>query len=205
MFFSRKNDPIHSQASGPVEWIIAGLGNPGRQYENTRHNTGFAAVDALADSMHMTIDRLKFKGLTAVGSLMGHRVLLLKPSTFMNLSGQSVQEAMQFYKIPAERVLLLFDDISLPCGRMRIRRKGSDGGHNGVKNILYLTGKDTFPRVKIGVGQKPDAGWDLADWVLSHYSKEESAVMQQVYEKIPQVCSLILDGRLDEAMNRFNS
>lgn len=205
MFFSRKNDPIHSQASGPVEWIIAGLGNPGRQYENTRHNTGFAAVDALADSMHVTIDRLKFKGLTAVGSLMGHRVLLLKPSTFMNLSGQSVQEAMQFYKIPAERVLLLFDDISLPCGRMRIRRKGSDGGHNGVKNILYLTGKDTFPRVKIGVGQKPDAGWDLADWVLSHYSKEESAVMQQVYEKIPQVCSLILDGRLDEAMNRFNS
>lgn len=205
MFFSRKNDSIHSQASGPVEWIIAGLGNPGRQYENTRHNTGFAAVDALADSMHVTIDRLKFKGLTAVGSLMGHRVLLLKPSTFMNLSGQSVQEAMQFYKIPAERVLLLFDDISLPCGRMRIRRKGSDGGHNGVKNILYLTGKDTFPRVKIGVGQKPDAGWDLADWVLSHYSKEESAVMQQVYEKIPQVCSLILDGRLDEAMNRFNS
>ena len=205
MFFSRKNDPIHSQASGPVEWIIVGLGNPGRQYENTRHNTGFAAVDALADSMHVTIDRLKFKGLTAVGSLMGHRVLLLKPSTFMNLSGQSVQEAMQFYKIPAERVLLLFDDISLPCGRMRIRRKGSDGGHNGVKNILYLTGKDTFPRVKIGVGQKPDAGWDLADWVLSHYSKEESAVMQQVYEKIPQVCSLILDGRLDEAMNRFNS
>lgn len=205
MFFSRKNDPIHSQASGPVEWIIAGLGNPGRQYENTRHNTGFAAVDALADSMHVTIDRLKFKGLTAVGSLMGHRVLLLKPSTFMNLSGQSVQEAMQFYKIPAERVLLLFDDISLPCGRMRIRRKGSDGGHNGVKNILYLTGKDTFPRVKIGVGQKPDAGWDLADWVLSHYSKEESAVMKQVYEKIPQVCSLILDDRLDEAMNRFNS
>ena len=123
----------------------------------------------------------------------------------MNLSGQSVQEAMQFYKIPAERVLLLFDDISLPCGRMRIRRKGSDGGHNGVKNILYLTGKDTFPRVKIGVGQKPDAGWDLADWVLSHYSKEESAVMKQVYEKIPQVCSLILDDRLDEAMNRFNS
>ena len=205
MFFSRKNDPIHSQASGPVEWIIAGLGNPGRQYENTRHNTGFAAVDALADSMHVTIDRLKFKGQTAVGSLMGHRVLLLKPSTFMNLSGQSVQEAMQFYKIPAERVLLLFDDISLPCGRMRIRRKGSDGGHNGVKNILYLTGKDTFPRVKIGVGQKPNAGWDLADWVLSHYSKEESAVMQQVYEKIPQVCSLILDCRLDEAMNRFNS
>lgn len=205
MFFSRKNDPIHSQASGPVEWIIAGLGNPGRQYENTRHNTGFAAVDALADSMHVAIDRLKFKGLTAVGSLMGHRVLLLKPSTFMNLSGQSVQEAMQFYKIPAERVLLLFDDISLPCGRMRIRRKGSDGGHNGVKNILYLTGKDTFPRVKIGVGQKPDAGWDLADWVLSHYSKEESAMMKQVYEKIPQVCSLILDDRLDEAMNRFNS
>ena len=205
MFFSRKNDPIHSQASGPVEWIIAGLGNPGRQYENTRHNTGFAAVDTLADSMHVTIDRLKFKCLTAVGSLMGHRVLLLKPSTFMNLSGQSVQEAMQFYKIPAERVLLLFDDISLPCGRMRIRRKGSDGGHNGVKNILYLTGKDTFPRVKIGVGQKPDAGWDLADWVLSHYSKEESAMMKQVYEKIPQVCSLILDDRLDEAMNRFNS
>ena len=205
MFFSRKNDPIHSQASGPVEWIIAGLGNPGRQYENTRHNTGFAAVDTLADSMHVTIDRLKFTGLTAVGSLMGHRVLLLKPSTFMNLSGQSVQEAMQFYKIPAERVLLLFDDISLPCGRMRIRRKGSDGGHNGVKNILYLTGKDTFPRVKIGVGQKPDAGWDLADWVLSHYSKEESAMMKQVYEKIPQVCSLILDDRLDEAMNRFNS
>ena len=200
MFFKKD-----SLSSSTYDYMIVGLGNPGKKYEFTRHNTGFLCVDLYAEQHVFKIDRLKFKGLTAVGSLMGHRVLLLKPSTFMNLSGQSVQEAMQFYKIPAERVLLLFDDISLPCGRMRIRRKGSDGGHNGVKNILYLTGKDTFPRVKIGVGQKPDAGWDLADWVLSHYSKEESAMMKQVYEKIPKVCSLILDDRLDEAMNRFNS
>lgn len=201
MFFSRKNET----ASGPLEWLIVGLGNPGREYENTRHNTGFAAIDALASDMGLTIDRLKFKGLTATGTLSGHRVLLLKPTTYMNLSGQAVQEAVQFYKIPMEHVLVLFDDISLPCGKMRIRRKGSDGGHNGIKNILYLTGKDTFPRVKIGVGKKPNPQWDLADWVLSHYTKEESAQMQDVYKKIPDVCRLILAGQIDEAMNRYNS
>ena len=204
MFFSRKNDPIHSQASGPVEWIIAGLGNPGRQYENTRHNTGFAAVDTLSDSMHVTIDRLKFKGLTAVGSLMGHRVLLLKPSTFMNLSGQSVQEAMQFYKIPAERVLLLFDDISLPCGRMRIRRKGSDGGHNGVKNILYLTGKDTFPRVKIGVGAKPHPEYDLADWVLSRFTPDERKAMEARYDDVADALEMMMKGQFEAAQSRYN-
>lgn len=190
---------------GPVDFMIVGLGNPGKQYENTRHNAGFLAVDTIAQKHHTDIKRIKFKGLVGECSLGGKKALLLKPSTFMNLSGQSVREAMQFYKLPPEKVLVIFDDINLEPGKLRIRRKGSDGGHNGIKNILYLTGKDTFPRVKIGVGKKPNPQWDLADWVLSHYTKEETAQMQEVYEKIPDVCRLIVAGQIDEAMNRYNS
>ena len=191
--------------TGPVEAIVAGLGNPGREYENTRHNAGFLVLDQIAGSCGVRLDRLKYKSLCADAVLGGRRVLLMKPQTFMNLSGQAVTEAMRFYKLPAEKVIVIFDDISLEPGKLRIRRKGSDGGHNGIKNILYLTGKDTFPRVKIGVGKKPNPQWDLADWVLSHYTKEETAQMQEVYEKIPDVCRLIVAGQIDEAMNRYNS
>ena len=147
--------------SGPVEFLVAGLGNPGRQYEGTRHNAGFMALDAIAAKNHTEIKRVKFKGVIGECRLGGMRTLLLKPSTFMNLSGQSVQEAMQFYKLPPERVLILFDDINLEPGKLRIRRKGSDGGHNGMKNIIYLSGSDQFPRIKLGVGQNrtPTTTW----------------------------------------------
>ena len=149
--FSKKADV----PAGPVDFLIVGLGNPGKEYDNTRHNAGFMAVDRIAGELGVKIDRLKFKSLCGDGMLAGHRVLLMKPSTFMNLSGQAVQEAAAFYKIPMERVLVFLDDISLEPGHVRIRRKGTDGGHNGLKNIIYLTGSDQFPRVKIGVGAKP--------------------------------------------------
>ena len=152
---------------GPVEYLVVGLGNPGKKYENTRHNAGFAALDVLAERHGVRMKQLKFKALCGDASLGGRRVLLLKPLTFMNLSGQSVTEAMRFYKIPPERVIILLDDISLAPGRLRIRRKGSDGGQNGMKNIIYLSGSDQFPRIKLGVGKKPHPDYNLADWVLS--------------------------------------
>ena len=190
---------------GPVEFLIVGLGNPGKKYENTRHNTGFMAVDLLADRCNIRIDRIKFKGLCGEAQISGHKVLLLKPSTYMNLSGQSVQEAMAFYKLPPEKTIILFDDISLAPGRMRIRKKGSDGGHNGMKNIIYLAGKDTFPRIKIGVGAKPNPGWDLADWVLSTFSQEERKELEKALEHAADSVELMVAGKTDEAMNRYNS
>ena len=190
--------------TGPVEAIVAGLGNPGREYENTRHNAGFLVLDQIAGSCGVRLDRLKYKSLCADAVLGGRRVLLMKPQTFMNLSGQSVTEAMNFFHIPPERVLLVFDDISLDVGRMRIRLKGSDGGHNGVKNIIYLSGSDRFPRVKIGVGHKPE-GWDLANWVLSRFSGDEQKLLDAVAKNAGDAVELILSGQPDKAMNRFNS
>ena len=162
--------PLKKAVPGPIDFLIVGLGNPGKPYENTRHNAGYLALDRLAGDLGCEIRRIRFKGLTGEARLGDQKVLLLKPTTFMNLSGQSVQEAMAFYHLPPERTLILFDDINLDPGRLRVRRKGSDGGHNGMKNIIYLTGSDQFPRVKIGVGQKPHPDYDLADWVLSAFS-----------------------------------
>lgn len=200
LFSSRPSVP-----TGPVEFLIVGLGNPGRQYENTRHNAGFITLDVIAEKAGARVDRLKFKGLCGEGMLGGKKVLLLKPSTFMNLSGQSVQEAMAFYKLPPEKVLVIFDDISLEPGRLRIRRKGSDGGHNGIKNIIYLSGKDTFPRIKMGVGKKPNPNWDLADWVLSHFTEDELKALQDAAERAASAAELIVQGKIDEAMNRYTS
>ena len=182
--------PRDSAQSG-AGWLVVGLGNPGPKYDMTRHNTGFMMIDALADRFGCDVRRLKFK-------------VLLKPSTFMNLSGQSVTEAMNFFHIPPEHVLLVFDDISLDVGRMRIRLKGSDGGHNGVKNIIYLSGSDRFPRVKVGIGHKPE-GWDLANWVLSRFSAEELKQLETVAKNIGDAVELIVSGQPDKAMNRFNS
>ena len=199
-FFSRKPAP-----SGPVEYLIAGLGNPGSKYENTRHNAGFLAIERIAEKAGVSIDRLKFKGLTAQAELGGRRVLLLKPSTFMNLSGQSVQEALAFYKLPPSRCIVLFDDISLEPGRMRIRAKGTDGGHNGMKNIIYLTGRDDIPRVKIGVGKKPHPDYDLAAWVLGKLRAEDSELLDKTFDNAAQAVKLIVEGQIDLAMNRYNS
>lgn len=199
--FFKKSAP---SAGGAVEFMIVGLGNPGREYEGTRHNAGFMGLDAIAEQFHTEIKRIKFKGLTGECRIAGKKVLLLKPSTFMNLSGQSVQEAMRFYKLSPEQVLVLFDDINLEPGKLRIRRKGSDGGHNGMKNIIYLSGSDQFPRIKIGIGKKPHPEYDLKDWVLSRFSKEEQKALSAAFPQITEAAELIISGKLDEAMNRFN-
>ena len=191
-------------ATGGADWLIVGLGNPGTKYDNTRHNAGFMMIDALAEQNSCDVRKVKFKGLYGKCKIAGQSAVLLKPSTFMNLSGQSVVEAMSFFHIPPERVLILFDDISLDFGKTRIRLKGSDGGHNGVKNIIYLSGSDKFPRMKIGVGHKPE-GWDLADWVLSRFSNDEAKQLEKVSENVCKAVELIITGHADRAMNMFNS
>lgn len=200
MLFRKKEAP----AQGTFEYIIAGLGNPGKKYEFTRHNTGFLCVDLFAQRHGFKIDRLKFKSLAADEKINGKRCLILKPQTFMNLSGEAVRDAAQFYKIPPERIIVIFDDISLDVGKMRIRRKGSDGGHNGVKNIIYHLGSDLFPRIKIGVGAKPNPEYDLADWVLTPYNKQELELLRQTCENACDSLELILDGKIDEAMSKFS-
>ena len=197
MFFRKK------EALGGAEFIIAGLGNPDRKYEDTRHNAGFITVDTLADSLDARIDRIKFKSLCTTVTIEGKKVLLLKPSTYMNLSGQAVTEAMSFYKIPPEKTLIILDDISLDVGKLRIRRKGSDGGHNGMKNIIYLSGSDQFPRIKIGVGKKPEQ-WDLADWVLSTFTKTEQQALETAVKNACDAARLIISGQTDKAMNLYN-
>lgn len=186
------------------DFLFAGLGNPGIKYEQTRHNAGFMALDYIADNRKAKIRKVKFKGMVGDCEIGGRRILLLKPGTFMNLSGQSVTEAMQFYKFKPERVLLFFDDVSLPPGKIRIRRKGSDGGHNGVKNIIYLSGVDTFPRIKIGVGAKPHPDYELADWVLSRFTNDEFKSLELALKHAAQAAELIVQDDIDEAMSRFN-
>ncbi len=193
------------QPSGPVEYIICGLGNPGVDYENTRHNIGFMTVDTLCGKYDLNCKKLKFKSLTCDAIIAGHRCLIMKPTTFMNKSGEAVTEAMQFYKIPPERTIIVYDDISLPPGKLRIRRKGSDGGHNGIKNIIYLSGSDTFPRIKLGIGAKPNAEYNLADWVLGHFKKEDGEKLERCFDNAVAALELMVDGKIDEAMNKFNS
>ena len=170
-----------SAGNSAFDYIVVGLGNPGRQYENTRHNCGFDAIDKLAYKHNFDIKKLRFKSLTGECRIGSSKCLVMKPSTFMNLSGQAVVEAMNFYKIPPENVIVIFDDISLDVGKMRIRRKGSDGGHNGMKNIIYLSGSDMFPRIKLGVGKKPHPEYDLKDWVLGKFSADKTADAMQKF------------------------
>ncbi len=191
--------------TGAVEFIIVGLGNPGTEYENTRHNIGFMTIDTLCEKYKVQCKKLKFKSLTCDMMISGKRCLIMKPSTYMNKSGEAVTEAMSFYKIPPERTIIVFDDISLEPGKMRIRRKGSDGGHNGIKNIIYLSGADTFPRIKMGVGAKPRSDYDLADWVLGHFKKEDGEKLEQCFDNAVTALELMVDGKTDQAMNQFNS
>ena len=193
------------EPQGAIEYIICGLGNPGTQYENTRHNAGFMAVDTIAEKLGVTVKKLKFKSLVADVNLGGRRCLLMKPTTFMNNSGEAVEEAMSFYKLPPENLLVLYDDISLDVGRLRIRRKGSDGGHNGIKSIILHLNSDAFPRIKIGVGKKPHPDFNLADWVLSAFKKDEGEALESALAKAADGAELIVKGSTDEAMNRFNS
>lgn len=199
-FFKRNTTP-----SGPPEYLIVGLGNPGRQYELTRHNAGFLFADLLADKNSTNINKIQFKSVTASVDVGGHKCLLIKPQTFMNNSGEAVKQAAAFYKIPPERIIVVFDDISLPCGKLRIRRKGSAGGHNGIKSIIYHLNSDNFPRIKLGVGEKPHPDYDLADWVLSNFKKDEIPALREAAEKACDAVELIVKGDTDKAMSNFNS
>ena len=184
-------------------WLIVGLGNPGSEYAKTRHNAGFRALDILADKLGCRVDKGKFQGLYNQVSYKGDKVFLLKPQTYMNLSGEAVFAAMDFYKIPLDKVIVVFDDTTLDVGKMRIRKKGSAGGHNGLKSIIACCGGDDFPRIKIGIGKKPE-GWDLADWVLGKYSEDDLKTLQGMYENSFEAAKLMVSGKLDEAMNKFN-
>lgn len=190
---------------GKIEYIIVGLGNPGMQYDGSRHNAGFTVLDTLADQLGVQINRMKFKGMTAEATIEGKRCLLLKPTTFMNLSGESVVQALEFYKLDADSLIVVYDDISLEPGRLRIRRKGSHGGHNGMRSIIELTGRDDFPRIKIGVGKKPHPDYDLAKWVLGKFSKEDADKIKQSAENACECVKLMVQGKTDEAMNKYNS
>lgn len=188
----------------PVSFIIAGLGNPGAQYEKTRHNVGFVAIDYIAEKLGVRIDRAKFHALTAETKIGEVRVLLMKPQTFMNNSGVAIGEAASFYKIPPERVLILHDEISFEPGMIRIRRKGSAGGHNGLKSIIAQLASEDFPRVKIGVGKKPSPEYDLADWVLGKLPKDHSDTIDAKREDILGAARLIAEGKIDDAMQRYS-
>lgn len=191
--------------SAGVEWIIAGLGNIGTEYTFTRHNTGFLCMGVIARKLGVTVDKARFHALTARSEIAGHSVLLLCPTTYMNASGDAVAEAAEFYKVPPERVLVLVDDINLDVGRMRFRENGSAGSHNGLKSIIYRLNSDTFPRVRIGVGKKPECYTDLADWVLSRFGDTELATLEKLFERTCEGLPLILDGKKNEASQFFNS
>ena len=196
---------IESSSSdrGSVEWLIVGLGNVGSAYEKTRHNAGFLAIDRIAQALGVRIDRAKFHALTCEATIASHRVLLMKPTTLMNNSGVAVGEAAAFYKIPPEHILVLHDEISFPPGKLRLRRKGSAGGHNGLKSIIEHIGSDAFPRVKIGVGNKPRPDYDLAEWVLSRFGAADLEAMEPVLKAAPEIAELIVSDRMEEAMGKY--
>ena len=186
-------------------YLIAGLGNPGREYENTRHNAGFASIDRLAERNHISIDMKKFQALCGTGYIGGQKVLLLKPQTYMNLSGESLRAACDFFKIdPEQELIVIYDDISLAPGQLRIRAKGSAGGPNGIKSIISHLGTQVFLRVKVGVGEKPQ-GWDLADYVLGHFSKEEQQVMQESFDRAADAAAALLSEEVQQVMNEYNT
>ena len=189
---------------GSVEYLLVGLGNPDRKYENTRHNCGWLALDYIAGKLGCKVNKIKFKSFVGEAAIGGKKVLLMKPTTYMNNSGQAVVEAMNFYKIKPENVIVIFDDISLDIGKMRIRQKGSDGGQKGMRSIIYLSGSDAFPRIKIGIGAKPNPNWDLADWVLSKFTDDERKTLDAMFDNAYSAVELMLDGKIDRAMNLYN-
>lgn len=205
MFFKKKETFLETALSGPVSFIIAGLGNPGQKYEHTRHNAGFMAADALADKTGVKMSRLRFQALCGEAMIGSTRALLMKPTTFMNNSGEAIAQAARFYKIPPEHILVFSDDISLEPGRLRVRAKGSAGGHNGLKSIISLLGSESFPRIKIGVGQKPDTDYDLADWVLGRLGERESLLLKEACTRAAEAAGMIVCGKIEQAMNLYNA
>lgn len=194
MFFSK----------GGAEWIVAFLGNPGLKYNGTRHNAGFMAADAMEKKLGVSINKMRFKALTQTADIGGKKVLLMKPQTYMNLSGDAIVQAANFYKVPPERVIVVSDETSLPIGRLRIRRGGSAGGHNGLKSVIARLGTDQFPRIRLGVGDKPHPDYDMADWVLSAFKGQDAADMELVAKKAADAVECYITEGADRAMNRFN-
>ena len=190
--------------SGGASWLIVFLGNPGKEYENTRHNAGFLAADAMEKRLGVKINKLKFHSLTALTRVGGEGVLLLKPQTYMNLSGTAVGEAARFYKIPPERVIVLSDETALPLGRIRVRCSGSAGGHNGLKSIISALGTEEFPRIRLGVGSPPNPDYDTADWVLSRFAGKDAETIADAASRAAEAALCYIEKGPDEAMNRFN-
>lgn len=194
MFFSK----------GGAEWIVAFLGNPGLKYNGTRHNAGFMAADAMEKKLGVSINKMRFKALTQTADIGGKKVLLMKPQTYMNLSGDAIAQAANFYKVPPERVIVVSDETALPIGRLRIRRGGSAGGHNGLKSVIARLGTDQFPRIRLGVGDKPHPDYDMADWVLSTFKGQDAADMELVAKKAADAVECYITEGADRAMNKFN-
>ena len=195
---------LFGKGSGGADWLIVGLGNPGEKYERTRHNVGFLVVDALAERLGVPVQKLKHRALTNTVRLAGQKALLLKPVTFMNLSGEAVGDAARFYKLPPERVLVISDDTALPLGKLRLRKGGSAGGHNGLKSIIQHLGTDQFPRLRLGVGEKPHPDYDMADWVLGRLQGEDWKAMEAAVDRAADAVEHVLAHGVDAAMNRFN-
>ena len=201
--FGKLNVP--SVQRGAPEFLVVGLGNPGKDYVFTRHNAGFLAMDYMTEKLHLGDLRLsKFKSLVTTADLGGHRVLLMKPQTYMNASGEAVREAADFYKIPPEKILLISDDVAQEPGRMRIRRSGSDGGQKGLRSVIEHLRTDAFPRIRIGVGAKPHPEWDMADWVLSKIPEGDREKLFSIFGCVSEAVPMVLDGRIDDAMAKFN-
>ncbi|MBR5306313.1 MAG: aminoacyl-tRNA hydrolase [Oscillospiraceae bacterium] len=195
MFLKKSNQSI--------DYIVVGLGNPGSKYQNTRHNIGFETLDYIADKNNVSVTKAKFSALYGVWEQDGHKIMLLKPQTFMNLSGEAVKQAASFYKVPAENIIVIFDDVSLDVGKMRIREKGSAGGHNGIKSIISHMGQE-FPRIKMGVGQKPHPDYDLADWVLGKFTDGDKKLLADRFEDAHKAVKLMVTGDSQKAMNLYN-
>lgn len=196
MFFHR--------SGGGISWLLVGLGNPGNQYAATRHNMGFMALDRLADREGFRFNKLRFRAWTAEWMVNGEKVLVMKPQTYMNLSGESVGEAARFYKVPADHVLVISDDVSLPVGKLRIRKSGSAGGHNGLKNIIQHLGTDAFPRIKVGVGMPDHPDHEMIDWVIGKPQGEEAKTLRAALDRAADAALSVIDEGPDRAMNRFN-
>ena len=195
---------LFGNGTGGVDWVLVCLGNPGEKYENTRHNVGFMVADELGERQHAPIQKLKFRALTNIFTISGEKVLVMKPVTYMNLSGEAVRQAADFYKVPPDHVLVVLDDTALAVGKLRVRRGGSAGGHNGLKSIIQHLGTDQFPRLRVGVGEKPHPDYDLADWVLGRFTGEDKKAIDAAVKRAADGVECILKDGLEQGMNRFN-
>jgi len=195
---------FRSRRQGEPRWLLVFLGNPGAKYGATRHNAGFFAADWLSEACEIKINKVKFNALTALCTIAGEKVFVMKPQTYMNLSGEAVKPAADFYKIPAERIIVICDDVALPCGKIRVRRSGSAGGHNGLKSIISRLGTENFPRVKIGVGSPDNPEQDMISWVIGEVSKEELGIIKESAKKALAAAEEIISSGIDSAMNKYN-